>query len=297
MTRRIRPALLTCALGLALSGCGNDSPSGLGGPLGLDALPPDTGGTHTAIVRDPDDANGPGYGTWVYVPEGADRSPVPYPLLVFLHGAGERGDSAGDPGRLDLVLRNGPPSMIEAGTWEPTYPMIVISPQCHDGWWSPGSVRELIEWVDANLPIDSSRIYLTGLSMGGYGTWAYLTTYGATEDDPLPIAAAVPICGGGNAGAAANMASTPVWAFHGTADGTVNVGNSIAMVKALGAADPRVEPRLTLYEGVGHNSWSRTYRGTGAGEGLVHYASDDDVDPWLVPFEEDVFDWMLGYSR
>lgn len=297
MTGPIRSLALTVVFGLVLTGCGDDSPSGPGGSRGLDALPPDTGGTHTAIARDPDDANGPVYGTWVYVPDGVDRSPVPYPLLIFLHGAGERGDSASDPSRLDILLRNGPPSMIDRGTWDPTHPMIVVSPQCHDGWWTPASVRALIEWADANHPIDRDRIYLTGLSMGGYGTWAYLATYGAAEDDALPIAAAVPICGGGNPGAASNMVSTPVWAFHGTSDPTVNVNASIAMVKALGGADPPVAPRLTLYEGVAHDSWSRTYGGSGEGQGLTHYVADAAVDPWLVTLDQDVFDWMLGHRR
>lgn len=291
-------AAILLLLAIFLVACGDDSPSAPGGNTsGLDQLPPDTGGTHTAFVRDLDAADGPIYGTWVYVPGGADRSPVPYPLLIFLHGAGERGDSAADPSRLDIVLRNGPPRMIDRETWAPPHPMIVVSPQCHDGWWQPSSIRALLEWADANYPIDRSRIYVTGLSMGGFGTWAYLAAHGATDDDPLPIAAAVPICGGGSAGSVASMVSTPVWAFHGTADGVVNVNASIAMVKALGAADPVVAPRLTLYDGVGHDSWSRTYQGTGNGEGLTTYDGDPDVNPWLVPLDRDVFDWMLGHQR
>lgn len=288
--------ILRGSLFFLLAACGDDGPTAPV-PSGLDALPPDTGGVQTAFVRDAGDAEAPVYGTWVYTPGGIENASVPYPLLIFLHGAGERGDSQEDPSRLDQVLRNGPPRLIDRAQWDPIHPMIVVSPQCHDGWWAPASIRALIAWVDARYPIDRTRIFMTGLSMGGYGTWAYLGAYGDTEDDPFPIAAAAPICGGGSPGQAAAMVSTPVWAFHGTADGTVNVNASIAMVEAIGALDPPIAPRLTLYDGVGHDSWSRTYDGSGRGQGLSTYAADPDVDPWLVAFDRDLDGWLLSHRR
>ena len=121
---------------------------------------------------------------------------MPYPLLVFLHGSGERGDSNDNPDALNLLLRNGPPRLIDRGEWAPPHPMIVVSPQCHNGWWNPDDVRALLEWVDLHYPIDRTRIFLTGLSMGGYGTWSYLGRFGGEAEDPLPIAAAAPIPGG-----------------------------------------------------------------------------------------------------
>jgi predicted peptidase len=283
---------------LATAGCSGDDPASPGtGDDGLASLPPDSGGTRLALVRDPASADAPPYGTHLYLPAGMEDSPAPYPLLVFLHGAGERGDSADDPDALDLVLRNGPPRLIDRGQWSPPHPMIVVSPQCHDGWWSPEGVRALLEWVAARHPVDRTRIYMTGLSMGGYGTWAYLGRYGGDADDLLPVAAAAPICGAGNPGQAAALAATPLWAFHGTADGTVAPSGSVTMIKAVGALEPPVAPRLTLYDGVGHDSWSRTYDASGLDQGLATYEADTAVDPWLVPYAPDLYRWFFSHRR
>ena len=285
------------ALQLACGGCGGDTTSPEVPGSGLSELPADTGGVHLALPRDPDDADAAPFGCYLYLPAGLEQSTVPYPLLIFLHGAGERGDSAQNAGTLDLVLRNGPPRLVETDQWVPPHPMIVVSPQCHTGWWDAAEVRQLLEWVDRNYPVDRSRIYLTGLSMGGYGTWAYLARYGDAVDDSLRVAAAAPICGGGNPNQAAAVAQTPLWAFHGTADPTVAVTGSVNMVAAVGATSPAVPPRLTLYEGVGHDSWSRTYNGTGLGQGLTTYPNTPTADPWLVPYTPDLSTWFFTHHR
>jgi predicted peptidase len=288
-------ATTLAVLGAVLvAGCADDpaDPTPTGG--GLTALPPDSGGVHLALPRDPDVPSAAPYGCYLYLPDGLDESPVPYPLLIFLHGAGERGDSHEDPAVLTRVLRNGPPKLIQQDAWRPPYPMIVASPQCHDGWWSPSKIRELLEWLDANHPVDRAHVFLTGLSMGGFGTWAYLGAYGDPEDDPLPIRAAVPICGGGDPQQAAAIANTPVWAFHGTADPTVSVAASIAMIEAVGALEPAVPPRLTLYDGVGHDSWTRTYDGSGLDQGLLAYPEAPSIEPWLVTYSPDVWTWLFS---
>ena len=285
------------ALLLAAGGC-SDSSSGpdlSGDDLGN--LPPDTGGVHLALPRDPNDADAPPFGSYLYLPAGLAESRAEYPLLVFLHGSGERGDSAQDPAALDLVLHNGPPRLIARGEWAPPHPLIVISPQCHTGWWNPADVRQVLEWVDQHYPVNRSRIYLTGLSMGGYGTWTYLGSYGGVTGDSIAVAAAVPICGAGNPGQAAAMAGTPIWAFHGTADGTVAPSGSVTMIKAVGGLSPAEPPRLTLYDGVGHDSWSRTYNGDGVGQGLSQYAEAPDVTPWLVAYDPDIWSWLLAHRR
>jgi len=265
--------------------------------MDLDRLPPDTGGTQTALPRDPDAADAAPFGLHIYLPGGMDDSPMPYPLLVFLHGSGERGDSAADPAILATVLHNGPPRLIDRGQWNPPHPMIVVSPQCHGSSWDAALVRQLIAWIDGHYPVDRTRIYLTGLSMGGYGTWNYLGRYGADAGDTLAVAAAVPICGGGSTGQAAAISGTPVWAFHGTADTVVRPFASVDLIKAIGALDPPVAPRLTLYDGVGHDSWSRTYDLSGLGQGLAAYPDDPGVTPWLVRYGPDLFSWLFSHRR
>lgn len=263
----------------------------------LDLLPADTGGIQHAARRTPDEPGSAPYGHLIYLPAGMDESPVPYPLLVFLHGSGERGDSAVAPEMLLAVMRAGPPMHIAGHTWQPPYPMIVASPQCHTDWWRADDLRAFLEWLDARYPIDRSRIYLTGLSMGGYGVWGYLGQYGTAPGDSLPVAAAAPICGGGAPALAAGAVTTPLWAFHGTADAVVPVEQSVDLVKNLGARDPVVPPRLTLYDGVGHDSWSGTYDGSRIGEGLATYASDSAVNPWLAPYAPELMTWLLQHRR
>ena len=124
-----------------------------------------------------------------------------WPVLLFLHGAGERGND------LDRVKVHGPPKLIAAGK---DFPMIVVSPQCPSGqWWRPNELSTLLDEIVEKYSVDQDRIYVTGLSMGGYGTWA-LAAY-----SPERFAALVPICGGGEAFATRRFAHVPVWVFHG----------------------------------------------------------------------------------
>lgn len=185
----------------------------------------------------------------LYVPDEHDPSGDPVPLLLFLHGAGERGAD------LQQVAVHGPPKLIAAGQ---DFPAIVVSPQAPAGDWWSYRVRDLLALLDdvtARFNVDEDRVYVTGLSMGGYGTWALL------QADPQRFAAAIPICGGGNtflAGRNRALRSLPVWVFHGDADRVVPVQESIDMVEAIrGAGGENVE--LTVYPGVDHDSWTQTY--------------------------------------
>ncbi len=222
------------------------------------------------------------YGYYAYTPSVYFKNGPKYPLLLFLHGAGERGNSANDANVLDILLRNGPPLLIEEKKWNPKYPMLVISPQAHDGGWSPLAIHQFIKYLLNKYEIDLQRIYITGLSMGGYGTFNYLTNLGQSSY----AAAAVPICGGGNPVRVRVMKHIPVWAFHGDDDSTINVANSKLMIDAINSSNPPVKAKLTIYPGVGHNSWTMTYNGTGMGKESTVFD----------PFDLTIYDWMFHYQ-
>ena len=179
------------------------------------------------------------------LPEGYGESDAKWPLLLFLHGAGERGDS------LDLVKVHGPPKQVENGQ---RLPFVVVSPQAPaDSWWDVEALAALLDEVMAEHRIDPDRVYVTGLSMGGFGTWELVSTY------PERFAAAIPICGGGTPRKICNARDVPIWAFHGDADTSVPLTRSEEMVMWLQERCDGDKVRLTVYPGVGHDSWTRTY--------------------------------------
>jgi predicted peptidase len=165
------------------------------------------------------------------------------PLLLFLHGAGERGDN------LDLVKKHGPPKLIEAGQ---ELPFIVVSPQCPQGrWWEPFELAALLDEIVEKHKVDQDRIYVTGLSMGGFGTWS-LAAY-----QPRRFAALAPICGGGEPFTTRLFVKTPVWVFHGAQDSVVPLQRSERMVEALEKAGGTV--KFTVDPEAGHDSWTDAY--------------------------------------
>lgn len=208
-------------------------------------------------------------GYYAYLPEEHYFSPeATFPLMIFLHGSGEKGNGTSEVNR---VLVHGPPKLVKNGR---SFPFIIISPQLpsSQGGWPVSLVDELIARAKAAYHVDTTRIYVTGLSMGGYGAWSYATSR------PTVVAAIVPIAGAGSTGSACNMRNVPTWAFHGDADGTVNQSGSINMVNAINACTPApsIAAKLTIYPGVGHDSWTRTYDGSAG---------------------HDIYAWLLQYHR
>lgn len=265
----------------------------------LDLLPIDIGGTHLALTADSATSTIRPYGTYLYLPYDYQSSPIGYPLLIFLHGAGERGNSETIPSELDRVLSNGPPKLISNGTWNPPYPMIVMSPQQSGGWWNVNSIDKMISWVSSNYPVDLTRIYITGLSLGGHGTW----TYAGSSSRSYKPAAIVPISGG-CAGytpetIANNITDIATWTFHGSADTSVTPSNSIDIVKAINQQDPLENAKMTIYDGVGHSAWVPTYEidssNSGLNKGLLIWMDDSYIEPWLVKYNEDIYSWMLKH--
>lgn len=167
------------------------------------------------------------------------------PMIVFLHGAGERGTD------IEKVKVHGPPKLVET---KKDFPFIVLSPQCLEGdRWNAHALAALVDEVAAKHPVDKDRIYLTGLSMGGYGTWDLAQAY------PDKFAAIAPICGGNdiNAWMSAKIKHLPVWAFHGALDQVVPVGQTAMIVNALKSMEADV--KFTVYPELGHDSWTVTY--------------------------------------
>ena len=165
-----------------------------------------------------------------------------WPLIVFLHGAGERGND------LETVKRVGLPPVLE----KYTIPFVVIAPQCgsHETW-AVDKTRSFLDYIINQYRVDRSRLYLTGISMGGYATW-YLAGH-----LPDTFTAIAPICGGGNIAQAKKLVDLPVWAFHGAKDNVVPMERSKKMVDKLKKLGGHV--RYTVYPEAGHDSWTRTY--------------------------------------
>ena len=201
----------------------------------------------------------------LYVPKPAADEPAKrWPLVLFLHGAGERGTN------LNAVAVHGPPKLVASGK---EFPFILASPQCPPGQvWNAATLIALLDELQATLPVDGRRVYVTGLSMGGYGTWELAVKH------PERFAAVVPICGGGERirtllpARHEALKTLGVWAFHGAKDNVVVPAESERMVEAFKRAG-NAAVKYTVYPEAGHDSWTQAYN-----------------DPAL-------FDWLLRQSR
>jgi len=193
----------------------------------------------------------------IWMPAPAERPASGWPLMIFLHGSGECGRD------LVRVTWNGPPKHAVAGR---QFPFVLVAPQIDEGSvWRSAAIEALRADLVRRLPIDADRVALTGLSLGGHGTWNYAV------DHPQRLAAIAPVCGAGNPRRAARLAALPIWAFHGARDDVVPLAGDRAMVQAVRAAGGRV--KFTVYPEVGHNAWDPAY-----------------ADPAL-------YDWLLAQRR
>lgn len=187
-----------------------------------------------------------GYRYLLSLPAGYDSDPAKkWPLILFLHGSGERGTD------LELLKKHGPPKLIANGR---TIPAIVASLQCESARiWNPHGVKAVTDHLARTLRVDTARLYLTGLSMGGFGTWETALEY------PDTYAAIAPICGGAGVRwvMAERIKDLPCWIFHGDKDTAVPLDFSVKMHTALKKAGSQA--KLTIYPGVGHDSWTQTY--------------------------------------
>jgi predicted peptidase len=181
-----------------------------------------------------------------------------WPLLIFLHGSEEGGRN------LELIKRHGPPQLIAEGR---RFPFIVAAPQSPvDTWWSDQKIHKLVLRLKDRYRVDATRIYMTGISMGGFATWEY-----AGEHSGI-LASAIPVAGGGFVAAAEALTKVPIWAFHGADDTNVPVRKSQRMVDAVRKRGG-TNVKLTIFPKTGHDCWPQVYRSNA------------------------LYDWMLSHSR
>lgn len=182
----------------------------------------------------------------LYLPEDYEKAEKEYPLVLFLHGAGERGND------IELVKRNGPPKLIEEGK---NFPFILVSPQCPEQtrWnYQTQTLIALLDEIESKYRVDKNRIYVTGLSMGGQGTWSLALT------QPNRFAAIAPICGWTDTWEVCKIKHLPVWVFHGAKDNVVPVTESQQMFDALKQCGAE-NIKLTIYPEANHDAWTETY--------------------------------------
>lgn len=180
----------------------------------------------------------------VSLPEGYDADKKQkWPVLLFLHGAGERGED------LQKLYIHGPLKEIKNGR---KVPFIVVAPQCPDGrWWDINGLIALLNNIERNYRVDKDRELLSGLSMGGFGSWALASA------QPNRFAAIAPICGGGVAFTTWEYAKVPIWVRHGDADPIVPFDESKRMVDGL--IHNGGKPRFDIVPGGGHDVWTDLY--------------------------------------
>ncbi|HYC30281.1 MAG TPA: hypothetical protein VEB42_15710, partial [Chitinophagaceae bacterium] len=225
-------------------------------------------------------------GFYEYKPTDYNANPAKkYPLIIFLHGIGERGNGTTE---LPWILANGIPKYINAGHTmtftslsgqQETF--LVLSPQlaANQGSWQNVYVDEMLKYAKANLRIDTNRIYLTGLSLGGGGTWKYVC---GSLNNAKQFAAIATVCGTpdfSNLCGTVAAANLPVWSFHAQDDHTVNVSATNNAIALLNSCNPAVKPIKTIYPSGDHWIWDRSY---------------DTVHNFHNP---NVFEWFLGHAK
>jgi predicted peptidase len=212
------------------------------GLFGCSATQQITGGSQTEQILQKEITQTVQVGYLLYLPENYNTSKN-FPLILFLHGAGERGVD------LEKVKVHGPPKLIANGK---SFPFIIVSPQCPENqWWSSEVLDALLNEIADKYNVDEERIYVTGLSMGGFATWDLAIKY------PNRFAAIAPICGGGNFRLAGILKDLPIWVFHGAKDNVVPLKSSQEMVDVLEKSGGNV--KFTIYPEAGHDSWTETY--------------------------------------
>ncbi len=184
---------------------------------------------------------------WVYLPNTATNRKTKsetYPLVLFLHGGGEGGDNP------SKVKKHGLPKLIAQGK---SFPFILVAPQnpSETQFWDDQALIRLLDEIESKHPVNRSRVYLTGMSRGGYGAWRLAI------QNPTRFAALVPVCGGGPLPYVKRISHIPTWVFHGQQDTVIPISESQRLVDALKESGGNV--KLTVYPEAGHDAWTQAY--------------------------------------
>ena len=201
-----------------------------------------------------------GYNFWLYLPDDyatSERKPV----VLFLHGKSLSGNN------LDSVRNYGCINAIERGR---EIDAIVVAPQTQ-GAWSPSKVNDVFDWVTGNYNVDTTRFYVIGMSMGGYGTLDYVATY------PQRVAAAMAFCGGTTVSSLCGLNEVPLWIIHGTKDSAVPVHCSQQVVDAMAECGDADLLRFDMFEGVNHTRLARLFYIAETYDWLFSHALSDSV--------------------
>jgi len=198
------------------------------------------------------------YNFWISLPADSILKSKP-PILIFLHGKSLSGSD------LNMVRRYGVIHEIDKGR---NFPAIVVAPQVLYGKsWEPKKIKKVLEYVQSQYVTDSSRVYVTGMSLGGYGTLNFAGTY------PELVAAAVALCGGGNVKDAYNLSQVPLWIQHGNRDSAVPISESEKIVKAITECEGGENLKYTVVQGANHGDLEKVFR------------------------TDEIYDWMFQYSK
>lgn len=187
---------------------------------------------------------GTSYNFWFYNPESGVSKDSHFPLLIFLHGQSLCG------GNLDKVKRYGAIDAVARGRYIDSY---IVAPQNPGGAWNPQKIMSIVEWAQRNYNVDTTRIYVYGMSLGGFGTIDFVATY------PEKVACAMAICGGATVADLSGLAKVPLWIVHGTADRAVPVSSSDRVVAAIRAAGDDSRLIYTRLKGVDHGRPARIF--------------------------------------
>ncbi len=185
-----------------------------------------------------------GYNFWIYTPEGYDTTSADKPIVLFLHGQSLCGSD------LNRVRRYGPLDALKMGR---KIDAVVVAPQNPGGSWNPAKIMNVLQWVEARYAVDTNRLYVLGMSLGGYGTIHFVAAY------PDKVAAAMALCGGSNLSDHCSLCQVPLWIMHGTADKAISFSQSQKIVNAMKACGDTSRLRFTKLPGQSHGALAKIF--------------------------------------